>query len=104
MSIQKLICITLLCGAAAQILARESYTDAQIAEDNARVELIVRSIQRNGPAELRQLDSSVIRDAARAFVFGERSGVINSAQIARQGGTEQAVRNSLMGQIRLLGR
>jgi hypothetical protein len=85
-------------------IANGTYTNEQMDEDNARVETIVRNIQRNGPAELRKLDPSVIREAARSFVFGERSGALSPAQIARLGGTERAVINSLLGQVKALGR
>ncbi|MEZ7523561.1 hypothetical protein [Burkholderia vietnamiensis] len=79
------------------------YTTRGGAEEDDSVEMIATDIQQNGPAELRQLNPLMIRQAVEAFVYGERSGALSHDQIARMGGVEQAAERSLSAQLRAAG-
>lgn len=79
------------------------YTPRGGSEDDDSVEMIATDIQHNGPAELRQLNPLVIRQAVEAFVYGERSGALSHYQIARMGGVEQAAEHSLSAQLHAAG-
>lgn len=77
-------------------------TDQGIDEDNTEVAAVVKSIKEDGPAQLRQLPSSVIESTARTFVSGRRSGAISPDQMDRMGGVRGATQSSLLGELKAL--